>query len=157
MVIESIALLESLIDDARNKRENVDAEIAGIEERLKTLRKKRSELHDEEVVLTSVLFRQSAGDDTSAHPRKADEPATTSTEADDADWSREGRSEAVQRAVAELTAIKGFGTPAEVEELLKQHNRTGDTRDYIGASLAYLRKSHKAHTRARAEWVSGPE
>lgn len=159
MTTESIALLESLISDAREKRLEIDEEITGIEERLKILRKKRSDLHDEEVVLTSVLFRQSEGNDTTAHSTTTDEPATPSTETDDADadWSRDGRSEAVERAVAELTAAKGFATPAEVEELLKQRNRTGDTRDYIGASLAYLRRSHKAHTRARAEWVSGPE
>ncbi len=154
MVTESIALLESLIDAARDEREKIDDEVAVIEDQLKTLRKKRTALHDEEVVLTSVLFRQTAG--TGAAPISNDVDGSP-VDPGDGDWSQEGRSEAVEKAVVEITAAKGFATPAEVEELLRKRNRTGDTRDYIGASLAYLRKSDKAHTRARAEWVSGPE
>lgn len=159
MATESIALLESLIADARSKREKIDDEITSIEERLKLLRKMRSELHDEEVVLTRTLYRQSATDYTSGttDPTIIDKPGPTSIEADDDDWSRAGRAEAVEKALAELTNTKGFASPTEIEELLKQHNRTGDTRDYIGASLAYLRRTNKAYTRARAEWVCGPE
>ncbi len=158
MATESVTLIEALIDDARDKREQVDEEIAEVEERLKTLRKKRSDLRDEEVVLTSVLFRITGnGKDSSENETPADEPGTVSSQAEDNDWSAVGRSEAVERAVAELTTSKGFATPADIEDLLKQRNRHGDTRDYIGASLAYLRRTHKVHTRARAEWVPGRE
>jgi len=71
------------------------------------------------------------------------------------DWSGLTRLDAVERAVRILTTEKGFAKPAEIEALLVQHDRRSDTRDYIGASLAHLNKTHRVYSRARAEWVIG--
>lgn len=61
------------------------------------------------------------------------------------------RSDAVEAAVRVLTRDGGTATPAAIEAFLHERGRT-DSRDAIGAALAYLNRSDRVINVARAQW-----
>jgi hypothetical protein len=70
------------------------------------------------------------------------------------DWRDVGRSAAVLMAVHELLNDgHAYASPADIEALLRSKGREGDTRDYIGAALAYLNRSGQVDNVGRGQWV----
>jgi hypothetical protein len=68
------------------------------------------------------------------------------------DWGNLARTGVVEVAVREISAEKGFATPAEIEEFLDQRNRV-DTRNEISGALAHLNRTNKIVSVGRARWA----
>lgn len=158
MAITADSLTELVLETRRAYAE-VNAELEAAQERVLDLIQQRENVASEEEAFVASLCRRFPD-----HKIPGDEPIKKPTDPIQLDggmsiipkdnWSYDSRSDAVQRAVAELTEAKGFATPAEIEQLLKTRARD-DSRDAIGAALAYLNRTNKVYSRARAEWVIG--
>lgn len=156
MAVSAESLID-LIEEAQKAYNDIQKELNDIASRTLELNKQRDAIAKERDAFTSSLERRYPGtpvpvDDSQTGPSTRVPPCFVEIPADD--WSLYNRSEVVERSVKELTEEKGFATPAEVEAMLKSKNRS-DNRDAIGAALAYLNRTKKVYSRARAEWVIG--
>jgi hypothetical protein len=145
-----------MIEDANRAYEDAQAELRRAKERVFELSEK-SEVFQQERNFFIASFERRFPDH--ASPDAISEQHNPQIDlfphpwADD--WSNETRSDAVEHAVREITEKNEYATPAQIEEFLSSKNRE-DTRDAIGATLAYLNKTSKVHSTGRAQWAIGP-
>ena len=151
MAINAESLTE-LILETQSTYTTIEAELTHIQARAAELMEQRDLLKQEEEAFRSSLARRFPGTDV---PGTIASDAGPEVQADkDDDWVEVSRSAVVERVIKLLTENKGFATPAEIENYLREKGRD-DSRDNIGAALAYLNRTKKVHSRARAEWVHG--
>lgn len=152
MAITAESLME-LILEAQKANEEVEIELAAVQTRLAALTKRSDALKAEEEAFRASFERRYPG---KLEPALSTVPAAVARTSPENGWSTLSRTDSVQEAVKSLTEVKDFATPSEIENLLREKGRT-DSRDNIGAALAYLNRIGKVHRRARAEWVHGKE
>jgi hypothetical protein len=148
--------LTELILEAQKSYDDVQKEIDSLNEQLEKLAKQRTELQLERDAFVNSLERRFPEFPVPIPNVRARIGSITLTVIPKDDWSYLNRSEAVERAVQELTLQEDFATPARIQELLGTRNRD-DSRDAIGASLAYLNRTNKVHSPARAQWIAGAQ
>lgn len=138
--------------DTVSRVQKTQERIVETEKLLGELKQQHRQLLNEQRVLENVLSRLGVvAEAVPVGPHS--ERAGDATGVADEDWSRDGRSDAVLRAVVAIAKSGRPATPGDILELLQAHNRAGDTRDYIGASLAYLNKSGRVKNVGRGQWV----
>ena len=147
----SAEVLTEFIREAQSAYDDVQEQLRLLAERQSELGKQRDEIAEERDAFIASLERRFPDTkvpqaDVTKYPLSFEVPVD--------DWSNLSRSDVVERVVKQLTEEKGFATPAEIESILDSKNRA-DTRDAIGAALAYLNRSHKVHSVKRAQWIHG--
>lgn len=140
-------VLSELIADARYERRRVDEQIAALHVQLDELEQRRDDLTTEEESYQRTLARKFP---TAEAP--AEEQQTLLLEDPVSDLRHMPRSAAVELAIAEITKSTSFASPSDIEDWLKERRRT-DTRDQIGAALAYLNRTDKIRSLGRARWA----
>jgi hypothetical protein len=148
--------LTELITEAQKAYDEVQREIDALNERLGVLAEQRTDLQIERDAFISSLERRFPDAPVPVPNAKLRISSITASSIAPDDWSYLNRSEAVERAVKELTEQKGHATPAEIQDLLSRRRRDDD-RTAIGASLAHLNRSKKIHSLTRAQWIYGAE
>lgn len=146
--------LSELIQETRKAFADVEDELVQLRKREAELQKQREDLAGEEEAFVSSLRRRFPDYDVSGSPLASPINREELGKSEDVDWREMPRSEAVLRAVTELNDTSGSASPGEIEELLRSRQR-GDSRDNIGAALAYLNRSKKIWRRGRGDWVVG--
>jgi hypothetical protein len=134
--------LTELVADAKNARTQAEAEVQELNVKIEALRQ-------EEDALRAVLSRRMGQEPSQLQP-----PATSGVIY--GSWADLSRTEAVYRAVGEITGTGRPASPSEIETVLASHRRTDD-RDQIGGALAYLRRDGRIHRLGRGRWGMGPE
>jgi hypothetical protein len=67
------------------------------------------------------------------------------------EFDAQSRSDAVEAAVRTITREQPTASPAEIELFLRERGRD-DTRDAIGAALAYLNRTDRVTRVSRGQW-----
>lgn len=142
--------LIDLIELSRSQREKAESQAVSFRDRLAELETTITQLNQEEQSFLAALNRYfpeavaGIADEKTFEPEKP-QPITQDGVA------RLGRSEAVELAVQSITRKATTASPEAIEEFLHASGRT-DTRDQIGAALAYLNRSGRVERLARAQW-----
>ena len=149
---------ETLIDlilETRRAFVDVDTELSTLKMREAELRLARQQMADEEEAFVASLQRRFPGEEVPGKsPAIEAEDEGNFFQIPEDDWQHEARSDAILRAVKELTESAGVASPGSIEELLHARNRD-DSRDAIGASLAYLNRTNRIWRQGRGAWISG--
>lgn len=141
-------MLIELIESTITAREDTEAQIRKLAEKIQELEKGREELRTEEQGYRLALARRFP--DTVAETAEA--PTSTGLFSLDNGLEQQTRSDAVETAVRILSrGPEGFATPAAIEEFLEERGRD-DSRDAIGATLAYLNRSSRVANVGRGKW-----
>ena len=112
-------------------------------------------LRDELTAFKSALARRAGVTADDRRPTLA-EAMQHANETNLNEWYALSRSDAVTRALIELTAAGTPIGPADLHEFLAQRGRAGDDRDAVSAALAHLQRSGRAHRVAHKMWLPGP-
>jgi hypothetical protein len=145
--------LTELINDARQSREETERELDAALDRVRSLQRRQQELKEEEDAYTATLTRRFPD-------AQSDLPAVSPDSYDlgvdmpvQVDWLAMPRTQAVERAIEEITKQKAApASPSEIEAWLRNHGRQ-DNRDEVGGALAHLNRTSKIRSEGRAQWV----
>lgn len=146
MAITAETLME-LIDDARANRVRIDSDITRVRDELTHLEQRLVEARAEEEMYRLTLERKFPSTSTMAEPT-----ALEGLDEANEDMSEFSRTDAVAQAVRVIATQSGVASPEAVEHYLRSRNRS-DTRDAIGAALAYLNRRGKVRNVGRARWT----
>jgi hypothetical protein len=147
--------LKELIDEAQRAYDDVSEELDRALARVQELTEQRAAISAERDAFIASLERRYP-DQAVPTPETPKGLSFKIVELPPNDWSYLNRSEAVERAVKELTELENFATPAAIQDLLAERGRE-DNRDAISAALAYLNRTNKVHSLARAQWIYGAQ
>jgi len=144
----TVDVLKKLIEDSIAARADVDAKRRDLQELMFELDREHAQLRAEEEAYRSAIAR--------LFPEQIDEVAVSSDADVQAPPTGKGfaslpRTEAVKAAVWDLGSGSSAAAPAEIEDYLHERGRT-DTRDNIGAALAYLHRKHLVRRVSRGQW-----
>ncbi|WP_344785361.1 hypothetical protein [Microbacterium kribbense] len=143
-------LLMELIESTIAARRETEDTIRDLRQQLEQLDDERSALEQEEQGYRLALTRRFPEAAAVSAPESAPHAEAGLFPLAD-DIADQSRSDAVETAVRVLTQAADFATPAGIEEFLQQHGRS-DSRDAIGAALAYLNRSSRVANVGRAKW-----
>ncbi|MEI5585410.1 MULTISPECIES: hypothetical protein [unclassified Agromyces] len=148
MAITASTLVE-LIESTIEARHETDKQIQALRRELEGLEVKRDQLLQEEQGYRFALARRFPDEDIDA-PNFAADSAPGSVRRTD-DFLKQTRADAVEAAVRSIADERGTASPAAIEEFLRAGGRD-DTRDAIGAALAYLNRTDRVVNVARGQW-----
>jgi hypothetical protein len=146
--------LTELIEDARQSRERVEAELVEAQMAVALLKRQQEELREEEDAYTATLTRRFADEQGDLPPVDSDSFDLGVDMPVQIDWRAMPRTNAVERAIAELTGTweDEPASPGGIENFLRQRGRDDD-RDAIGGAIAHLNRTGKIRNVGRAQWV----
>lgn len=131
-------------------------EATALDLELSELRRVIKELGLQKQVLEQVMS-ELAGTSTAASPTAASPVGDAATQSGPVtDWGNLSRTHVVEKAVEVLARMNGAATPDSIQEFLQARNRD-DSKDMIGAALAYLNKKTKVRSIGRAQWIPAVE
>jgi hypothetical protein len=133
-----ISALRAAVDDVRQSLAAREARITELTEELADAQVQVQGLKAEERVLVAAISR-----------RGGQSPVSVAV---DRDWSRMTRSDAVEAVLNDADTPLSIG---EIVDRLSEVDRD-DTYNSTSAALAYLKRTHRAGTVARGQWVSTP-
>ncbi|WP_300591638.1 hypothetical protein [Microbacterium sp.] len=139
-----------LIQSAAAVRAETQQEVDRLRKELQQLEATIASLEQEEQGYRLALARRFP-DTAGAHlpqPQPGDEPELFPLEDD---LRKQSRSDAVETAVRVISKTEVSATPAHIEAFLHERGRD-DTRDAIGAALAYLNRTGRVTNIARGQW-----
>lgn len=149
MPITADTLLE-LIESTIAARQETETKIRDLMEQIQELETERDDLRVEEQGYRLALARRFP--DSAAATTEARTSAVVGLFSLDDGLERQPRSDAVETAVKILSrGPEGFATPAAIEEFLHERGRD-DSRDAIGAALAYLNRNSRVMNVGRGQW-----
>jgi hypothetical protein len=139
-----------LIQSAAAVRADTQREVDRLRKELQKLEAAIASLEQEEQGYRLALARRfpEAADAQLPQPQPGDEPELFPLEDD---LRKQSRSDAVEAAVRVITKTEPSATPTLIEEFLHERGRD-DTRDAIGAALAYLNRNGRVTNIARGHW-----
>lgn len=148
MTINAELLIE-LIDSTVSAREKVEKRMSELREELESLTDDIDSLNLEEQGYRLALARRFP---TAHAPGEESAPGTrTPLLSLDGDLAARSRSDAVETAVRMIARDAPAASPTAIEEFLHERGRD-DTRDAIGAALAYLKRTNRVTRVSRGQW-----
>lgn len=147
-------MLMELIESAIEARQEIEDDLRELAKRAERLERERDEIRLEEQGYRLALARHFPD---SAPVRETSASASNALFAIEDGIATMARTDAVEFAVRHLSREPGeVATPAEIEEFLRARGRD-DSRDAIGAALAYLNRNGRVQNVSRGRWQPAKE
>lgn len=151
MAITPETLIELIENTISTRMERAD-EIRNLRQECERLEMKLEELQQEEQGYRLALARRFPDVAGMSVPVSSPTPsAQAGLFALPDDLVTQSRSDAVEAAIRVLTRTASVASPAAIEEFLRSRGRD-DTRDAIGAALAYLNRTDRVKNVGRGQW-----
>jgi chromosome segregation ATPase len=145
---DSYESLEAQIDATTLEIGKVDTDLQTAQTEVNRLRKLFEQLRTEQDALEGRMHRLYPDQESA---EAADEPVQVFV-----NWQTLTRTDAVFKAIEELSASQSAASPGDIESLLRTRGRNDD-RDQIGGATAHLNRNERIHSVGRAQWAIGPE
>lgn len=143
-------VLVELIDSTVVAREETEARLRDIRQELEELENERAALEQEEEGYRAALARRFPEIAAESAPEEAPRADVGLFPLAD-DFTTQPRSDAVETAVRILTQEAPSASPADIESFLRDRGRS-DSRDAVGAALAYLNRTSRVTNVGRGQW-----
>jgi len=131
-----------ILDDAADAVRKKEEELEKAQREVERISQERDELRRERDTLAAVARRRFPGTTIQG------QQGVSAFE----DWADLPRTSAVLEAVRRLTEESPWASPGAIERFLREQGRD-DTRDYVGAALAYLNRNEKVENKGRGRWA----